>query len=235
MYSKCVHYVEIGVHVVRDCPQASLVWSRLGYQWSNHVSDTNCLEWFGWVLDNNSKSKHAEIITTVWALWLARNKAYHSGKQMSDMDLLHIRQLHGNLRQPPWRVDHITSVFMAEAVAVVYTAQFTVEMGFRKVVVEGDSRTITEKLRSQYPDLSEVNDITWKVRNRTKFFLECRFSFVPREGNKATHYLAADQGTNDRDYFWVEKAPTYSTEVLRALSDFPCTERFNFSNLFSQQ
>ncbi|XP_039043292.1 uncharacterized protein LOC120182368 [Hibiscus syriacus] len=115
------------------------------------------------------------------------------------------------------RVDHITSVFMADAVAVVHAMQFAVEMGYRRVVVEGDSRTIIEKMRSQDPDLSEVSVITWEVRNRTKFFHACCFSFVPIKGNKASHCLAADQG------------------VLRALLDFPCAKRFNFSNMFSQQ
>ncbi|GMJ01877.1 hypothetical protein HRI_003856900 [Hibiscus trionum] len=80
-------------------------------------------------------------------------------------------------------------------------------MGLPEVVVEGDSRSIIQKLVSQTADLSSVRSIISDARQLASNFRHCRFTFVGRTGNEAAHAMAIEGRTGLVDCFWVEDGP----------------------------
>ncbi|XP_039041004.1 uncharacterized protein LOC120179489 [Hibiscus syriacus] len=97
-------------------------------------------------------------------------------------------------------VMRVTSVFQAEATAALHAVQLALGMGFQEVVVEGDSKSIIEKLSTPRRDCSEVGALVWDVQRRSERFRSCSFLFTPRDSNLAAHILAAEErfGTTER-------------------------------------
>ncbi|MBA0696583.1 hypothetical protein Goari_003125 [Gossypium aridum] len=58
-----------------------------------------------------------------------------------------------------------------------------------------------------WEDNSELRPIIWDVLNMLKGFTSCRFEFVAREGNVATHAMASKAMKHLEDSFWVKEAP----------------------------
>ncbi|KAE8712359.1 hypothetical protein F3Y22_tig00110257pilonHSYRG00013 [Hibiscus syriacus] len=81
---------------------------------------------------------------------------------------------------------------MAEAIVALHAVIFAGEMGFRSIIIEGDSRTMIEKLENRSPDLFEIR-------------------------NMVAHCIATVSGTNSEDSFWVDEAP--GCAELKALED----------------
>ncbi|XP_039064257.1 uncharacterized protein LOC120209283 [Hibiscus syriacus] len=74
---KCPNLVESVEHVLCECPLAAAVWRSLGINWPPQGSQWSFKEWLSWVFNNYTSKRHGEILTTLWAIWYARNKQYH--------------------------------------------------------------------------------------------------------------------------------------------------------------
>ncbi|KAE8661043.1 hypothetical protein F3Y22_tig00116939pilonHSYRG00032 [Hibiscus syriacus] len=105
------------------------------------------------------------------------------------------------------RLGRVTSAFAAEARAAVQALQFAADLGFSDIILEGDSRTVMQKLALDTLDLSEISTLVWEVRRRAESLHACRFLFTPRSGNKAAQCLALDGSVGLSDRFWVEEGP----------------------------
>ncbi|XP_038997790.1 uncharacterized protein LOC120122757 [Hibiscus syriacus] len=97
----------------------------------------------------------------------------------------------------------ITSAFSVEAQAALHAIQFSLELGFGRVIIEGDSKSVINKLSS----LEEISAWIWEARRRAEGFHACSFRFTPRNGNHAAHLLAHDTGSGELDRYWIEEAP----------------------------
>ncbi|MBA0692896.1 hypothetical protein Goari_010419 [Gossypium aridum] len=107
----------------------------------------------------------------------------------------------------------VADAFVAEARACERALHFALDMGFRKVVLEGDSLTVIKKLNSIVADRSVLSPISQHIRVLAGVFEEVTYNFVPREANKAAHELAMVGRNLKLPYFWVEEAPSSVVEV----------------------
>ncbi|GMI76104.1 hypothetical protein like AT4G29090 [Hibiscus trionum] len=116
------------------------------------------------------------------------------------------------------------SPFFTEALAVLHGLLFAQDLGFRKIILESDSKTVISKVLSTEEDLSEIRSVTWSIKSLAAGFESCMFQFVPREGNRTAHTLAQAARTAGEDRFWVEDAPEEVLAVAetdRKLSEPP--------------
>ncbi|MBA0670438.1 hypothetical protein Goklo_029648 [Gossypium klotzschianum] len=86
----------------------------------------------------------------------------------------------------------VADAFVAKAKACERALYFALDMGFRKVILEGDSLTVIKKLNSNTVDISVLSPIYQHIHFLAGFFKEVTYIFVPREANKAAHELAMD-------------------------------------------
>ncbi|MBA0730305.1 hypothetical protein Golax_022682 [Gossypium laxum] len=107
----------------------------------------------------------------------------------------------------------VHSVVIAEAIAVLHGLQFTLDMGFPKVILESDLRLVVNNIQKLSEDYSETRPFTWDAKNLAKKFQCYRFQFIAREGNGAVHASAVEGIRAERDSFWVEDVPLKALEV----------------------
>ncbi|MFQ6657466.1 hypothetical protein Gotur_027127 [Gossypium turneri] len=86
----------------------------------------------------------------------------------------------------------VADAFVPEAKACERALYFALDMGFKKVIPEGDSLTVIKKLNSNIVDRSVLRPISQHIHFLAGFFKEVTYLFVPREANKAAHELAMD-------------------------------------------
>ncbi|KAK8717260.1 hypothetical protein V6N13_044535 [Hibiscus sabdariffa] len=77
----------------------------------------------------------------------------------------------------------------------------------QRIWVENDSLTVVKILNSNTIDNNEIGAITWDAKVKAGSFEECKFLFVPRQGNRGAHALASDYVLDLLEEFWVEDAP----------------------------
>ncbi|KAK9012697.1 hypothetical protein V6N11_040736 [Hibiscus sabdariffa] len=79
---------------------------------------------------------------------------------------------------------HVSDAFQAEALACLVAVNFTRDLGFTRVVIEGDSLTV---------------------------FVSVNYGFVHREANGAAHVLAQEGKMYSSPMYWMEEAPSNTT------------------------
>lgn len=107
----------------------------------------------------------------------------------------------------------IADAFVAEARACERAIYFALDMGFRKVVLEGDSLTVIKKLVSNSTDRSVLCFISQHILSLAGAFEKITYNFIPREANRAVHELAMVGRKQKAPCFWVEEAPAKVVEV----------------------
>lgn len=70
---------------------------------------------------------------------------------------------------------HTLSVFAAETKAVIHGLRFAKDLGFLSIVLEGDSRTVINKLNSHEQDFSDISALIWSAKELSKEFHTCIF------------------------------------------------------------
>ncbi|PPD92765.1 hypothetical protein GOBAR_DD10294 [Gossypium barbadense] len=209
----CMSEPEDSHHILWYCSILRQLWVQLkiAVNFDIFTSDrkTNFVSAF-LAMDNNFKKLSA---ISLWALWYKRNKMVNEGLkfelhelvgfvQSYDQDLrftiakdlttaVLARDFEG-LVMGACTVsnDDIADAFVAEARACERALYFARDMGFRKVVLEGDSITVIKKLKTNAIDRSILSPISQHIRVSTEGFEEVTYNFVPREVNKAAHALA---------------------------------------------
>ncbi|KAL4387160.1 hypothetical protein GQ457_09G026480 [Hibiscus cannabinus] len=101
----------------------------------------------------------------------------------------------------------IRDAFMAEVLACYKALQFAREIGFSKVLVEGDSRTVVQKCQADSSDLSLISPVVADIKVLVGSFVDVSFSFVPKMANLAAHTLAQEGKSFASHMFWMEEAP----------------------------
>ncbi|MBA0765876.1 hypothetical protein Gotri_014990 [Gossypium trilobum] len=66
-------------------------------------------------------------------------------------------------------------------------------MGFRRLIVEGDSLTVIKSVMKKEEDRSVLRPITYHIQRLQQFFEEVTYNFVPRAINSAAHVLALEE------------------------------------------
>ncbi|KAL4334903.1 hypothetical protein GQ457_07G009690 [Hibiscus cannabinus] len=109
----------------------------------------------------------------------------------------------------------VRTAFEAEAIAVCQGLQFGEEIGCRDVLVEGDSRSVMQKLNSSVADVSILCPIITTTKALACRFRSCRFLFTGRNSNKVAHAMARVGRLEPVDGYWIENAPP---DVLSAMA-----------------
>ncbi|KAK8654528.1 hypothetical protein V6N13_128491 [Hibiscus sabdariffa] len=113
----------------------------------------------------------------------------------------------------------IADAFTAEAVACERAVVFAQDLGFRSIIIEGDSLSVFKKVTSANFDKSVISPIIRDILSLRDLFQSVTFSFVGRQGNEVAHMLAKLGIRHTEVRIWVEEAPS-SVELL-ALRERP--------------
>ncbi|KAK9010112.1 hypothetical protein V6N11_036627 [Hibiscus sabdariffa] len=105
---------------------------------------------------------------------------------------------------------------MAEARAAVHGLPFSSELDFHCVILESDSKTLINKLKSPGDDSLEIRHFISDIKDLAHLFNECKFSFVGKEMNKAAHAIAAMGKFSSSDKCWIEEAPTEAMSFIES-------------------
>ncbi|KAG8472839.1 hypothetical protein CXB51_034760 [Gossypium anomalum] len=80
------------------------------------------------------------------------------------------------------------------------------ELGFRRLVVEGDSSTVVKKVQSLEGDKSSIAVLVKEIKEGAQRFEELTFRFVGRSGNQVAHTSAVEEKWWSSQRVWIEEA-----------------------------
>ncbi|KAK8984388.1 hypothetical protein V6N11_029703 [Hibiscus sabdariffa] len=106
---------------------------------------------------------------------------------------------------------NVADVFAAEAYACKQAVLFAKDLGFPRVIIEGNSLTIIKKINSDSADRSSIYPIVRDIKFLTQSFTSISFCFVRREANNAAHALARECRNYLDPRYWMEQAPEAAT------------------------
>ncbi|KAK8684137.1 hypothetical protein V6N13_040169 [Hibiscus sabdariffa] len=102
---------------------------------------------------------------------------------------------------------YVRDAFMAEALACHQAVTFACELGFTRVVLEGDSRTVIQKCQSFLIDASLISPVIADIKLICRNFMALDFGFVRREENVAAHTPVQEGKGFSCPMYWIEEAP----------------------------
>ncbi|KAG8489751.1 hypothetical protein CXB51_017986 [Gossypium anomalum] len=94
------------------------------------------------------------------------------------------------------------SVFSAEAVACLQALKLGLQLGLREIEVEGDSRTIIQKLQEEKEDRFEISMYIKDAQYLSCHFNLCVFLFTNREADRVA-YCLAQEGLKKRESIYL--------------------------------
>ncbi|KAL4278891.1 hypothetical protein GQ457_03G012800 [Hibiscus cannabinus] len=96
-----------------------------------------------------------------------------------------IRDYEGYILGAAYRINlQVSTPFEAEAIAVIQGLEFSKDLGFHDVVLEGDSKSIISKLNSHSEDFSMIRPFIHDAKVLGKSFRSYQFVFIGRTGNR---------------------------------------------------
>ncbi|KAK9045734.1 hypothetical protein V6N11_051642, partial [Hibiscus sabdariffa] len=105
---------------------------------------------------------------------------------------------------PHW---YVAGPFQDEALACLATVNVARDLGFTRVIVEGDSLTVIKKCLSEAIDVSLISLMIADIKHVSKGFVNINFNFVCREANDAAHILAQEGKAYSNPMYWIEEVP----------------------------
>jgi len=94
---------------------------------------------------------------------------------------------------------------LAEVMAALLAVQFSKEVGFFDVILEGDAAKVINEINSEPPYSSRIGHFLENIHIEKGCFRSVLFSFIPRECNSAAHNLAKEASNNFVDNCWLEE------------------------------
>ncbi|MBA0878796.1 hypothetical protein Goshw_022034 [Gossypium schwendimanii] len=88
--------------------------------------------------------------------------------------------------------ERVVDAFVIEARAYERALLFAIDIGFRSILLEGDSLSIIKKLKLDREDRSVLRPISQSIQLLKSHFVEVSYHFVPKEANRAAHNLALE-------------------------------------------
>ncbi|KAK9020488.1 hypothetical protein V6N11_010512 [Hibiscus sabdariffa] len=110
---------------------------------------------------------------------------------------------------------NVADAFAAEAYACRQAVSFAKDLGFWRVIIEGDSLTIIKKINSDRTDRSPISPIVHDIKVLSRDFRSISFTFVRREINNTTHVLARECRSCPTPCYWLEETPEATTSASK--------------------
>lgn len=102
----------------------------------------------------------------------------------------------------------------AEALACPQALTTAGEMGFRRLVVEGNSLTAIKKVSAVEEDISVSAAIINECREKVKHFEEVTLTYLPWKWKGAAHVMAQEGKYLHEPRYWIEEAPPNVKRVV---------------------
>ncbi|GMI85140.1 hypothetical protein HRI_002183300 [Hibiscus trionum] len=118
---------------------------------------------------------------------------------------------------------HIANPEIAEACACDQALSLASDLGFRKVILEGDALSVVNKIASPASDKSDTFAITSNIKRKWRSFETCSIQHVNRRCNEAAHTLAILGRNFSSPRIWIEEAPARVAAIVERdrLTVFP--------------
>ncbi|XVE91255.1 hypothetical protein DITRI_Ditri20bG0139100 [Diplodiscus trichospermus] len=114
-----------------------------------------------------------------------------------------------------FKAEHIGDPSVNEVKAAWKALTFAKDMGFQRIVLEGDALAITNRLKSGEKDLSTLGAVIEDIKHMANEFQFCCFQFGRRCANRAAHLLARNALEVDHDMYWVEDYPQCNVNIVQ--------------------
>lgn len=73
------------------------------------------------------------------------------------------------------------------------------------MILEGDSRSVINKIQSTDEDLSNIEALTWEAKELLKTFQRSCFSYIGRSNNNAVHVMTRFRLTRIEDCYGLKR------------------------------
>lgn len=100
----------------------------------------------------------------------------------------------------------VVDAVVAEARACERAIFFVAELGWKRILLEGDSLTTSKKLNSEEEDRSILRPIINNIRVLRQQFENVSYLFVPRTVNSAVHTLVLESHRRQIESFWFHES-----------------------------
>ncbi|OMP08765.1 hypothetical protein COLO4_06144 [Corchorus olitorius] len=104
--------------------------------------------------------------------------------------------------------------FAAEALAAIKAMEWSRDMGFKDIVIEGDALTIIRNVNSFALNFSPIGPYIADLKLLCSLFNSCIFSHVKRDDNAVANCLAKYGTSLSADMFWMEEVPPMAMAAL---------------------
>ena len=108
----------------------------------------------------------------------------------------------------------ITDPLVVEATAAIRALMFAKDMGFTRIILEGDALMLITKILQAQPSLSVIGNLVAAAKDLMKQFNWSKIQHVQREANEAAHCLAKNALSIEEDLYWVDECPAFLLPVL---------------------
>ena len=111
---------------------------------------------------------------------------------------------------------HLRDSLHAEAVACLTVVEGATRLGAKYVILESDASNLVKALNSCEYDSSTIGVLVKEAKTSCSlYFDQCVFSFSRRACNSAAYELAKfGVRSGFADYFWVDSAPSFVTDIV---------------------
>ncbi|XP_065616451.1 uncharacterized protein LOC136061926 [Quercus suber] len=103
-----------------------------------------------------------------------------------------------------------------EALAALKAVQFVYDLGFQKVILEGDSLGLIKALKAEEHNLSPLGLLVEDVKLVANNFVSLSYSHIKRSGNSVAHNLAKHAIRIPDFQVWMEDVPSHIVSFLHS-------------------
>ena len=102
-----------------------------------------------------------------------------------------------------------------ELLACQRAIEFAVDVGFARLIIEGDNNNVIHVISSSMENSSLFGNVVDDIRHLIRGLHWSSVCYIRRGGNMVAHVLAQyARHTLDKDLYWIEDSPPPATEAL---------------------
>ncbi|XVE91992.1 hypothetical protein REPUB_Repub01dG0058700 [Reevesia pubescens] len=98
--------------------------------------------------------------------------------------------------------------------AALKALEFALELGFMRIILEGDSLTVIKKLQNKSVDLSLIGVLIEDAKALISIFTICLFSHARKYCNTVAHTLAKNGLGIGDEHHWIGETPALVESIV---------------------
>ncbi|XWS58017.1 hypothetical protein CRYUN_Cryun09bG0222900 [Craigia yunnanensis] len=91
----------------------------------------------------------------------------------------------------------------------VRAMEFGIQMGFTKIIIQGDALSVVSKINQPTPHLSPIGNLIEDAKKAMQGFQCCKVQHVKRQANHTAHELTISTLSITHDVYWVDECPHF--------------------------